>query len=192
MVIHLIRHGKTMANEKHLYCGQTDLPLSELGATAISENKQQGIYPRAADLFFTSGFLRTEQTLNLIYDHPPREVLPQLAEYHFGHFEMKGHADLESRDDYRAWTIDETGHICCPGGESKDIFSQRVMTGFNLLLEYAQQVEAVLAVCHGGVITRIMDNLFPGVRNFYEWQPEPGRGYSLTYDIEKICSYKTI
>ena len=26
MTIYLIRHGKTEANEKHLYCGSTDLP----------------------------------------------------------------------------------------------------------------------------------------------------------------------
>ena len=31
MSIYLIRHGKTEANEKHLYCGSTDLPLSEKG-----------------------------------------------------------------------------------------------------------------------------------------------------------------
>ena len=31
MTIYLIRHGKTEANEKRLYCGSTDLPLSEAG-----------------------------------------------------------------------------------------------------------------------------------------------------------------
>jgi len=31
MRLYLIRHGKTAANEQHLYCGSTDLPLSEKG-----------------------------------------------------------------------------------------------------------------------------------------------------------------
>ena len=31
MIIYLIRHGKTRANEKHLYCGSTDLSLSDAG-----------------------------------------------------------------------------------------------------------------------------------------------------------------
>ena len=31
MTIYLIRHGKTEANELHLYCGSTDLPLSQSG-----------------------------------------------------------------------------------------------------------------------------------------------------------------
>ena len=32
MKLILIRHGKTAANEKHLYCGASDLPLSGGGA----------------------------------------------------------------------------------------------------------------------------------------------------------------
>ena len=35
----LIRHGKTEANEKHLYCGSTDLPLSEGGKSELTERK---------------------------------------------------------------------------------------------------------------------------------------------------------
>ena len=31
MSIYLIRHGRTEANEKWLYCGSTDLSLSEKG-----------------------------------------------------------------------------------------------------------------------------------------------------------------
>jgi alpha-ribazole phosphatase len=35
MTIYLIRHGKTEANEKHLYCGSTDLPLSNVGRAEL-------------------------------------------------------------------------------------------------------------------------------------------------------------
>ena len=35
MSIYLIRHGKTEANEKRLYCGSTDLPLSEKGRAEL-------------------------------------------------------------------------------------------------------------------------------------------------------------
>ena len=38
MIIYLIRHGKTEANERHLYCGSTDLPLSDAG---IAEQKEK-------------------------------------------------------------------------------------------------------------------------------------------------------
>ena len=35
MKILLLRHGLTEANEKHLYCGSTDLPLSPAGRAAL-------------------------------------------------------------------------------------------------------------------------------------------------------------
>ena len=35
MRILLLRHGITEANEKHLYCGSTDLPLSPAGRAAL-------------------------------------------------------------------------------------------------------------------------------------------------------------
>ena len=31
MTLYLIRHGNTVANEQHLYCGSTDLSLSPEG-----------------------------------------------------------------------------------------------------------------------------------------------------------------
>ena len=36
MRILLLRHGITEANEKHLYCGSTDLPLSRAGREALA------------------------------------------------------------------------------------------------------------------------------------------------------------
>ena len=36
MIIYLIRHGRTEANEKWLYCGSTDLSLSEKGREELA------------------------------------------------------------------------------------------------------------------------------------------------------------
>ena len=49
MKLILIRHGKTEANEEHLYCGSTDLPLSEFGKAELMERKNTVIYPSLAD-----------------------------------------------------------------------------------------------------------------------------------------------
>lgn len=192
MVIHLIRHGKTQANEKKLYCGATDLPLSEQGAAALATLKQQGIYPKDAKLFFTSGLLRTDETLKLLYGSVHREALPQLAEFRFGDFEMKSYEMLKTQADYQAWITDETGFVPCPGGDCKQDFTRRVMGGFELLMSKVQQAGTILTVCHGGVIVSIMDFLFPGIRHFYEWQPEPGRGYSIICTADGPQQYKTI
>jgi len=192
MLIHLIRHGRTLPNEKKLYCGQTDVPLSEQGAASLLDLKQQGIYPKDIGMFFTSGLLRTEETLNLLYGSVHREILPQLAEYRFGDFEMKSYAELKKQTCYQAWITDKTDLVCCPGGESRQLFNRRVFAGFDTLMEKARQADVALAVCHGGVIVTIMDFLFPDTRHFYEWQPEPGRGYSLMYASGALHKYEAI
>ena len=192
MKIHIIRHGKTLANEQRLYCGQTDLPLSENGIAGLLELKKQGIYPAKADMYFTSGLARTEQTLDLLYGQVPREALPQLGEYRFGSFEMKSHDELNPQADYQAWIMDDSGQYVCPGGESRQGFKRRVAEGYGELLANTSGCEAVFVVFHGGVITTIMEELFPNRHNFYEWQPAPGRGYTIVYADGGAVSYTKI
>ena len=191
MEIHLIRHGRTRANEQKLYCGQADPPLSPNGIAELADLKKLGIYPKRADLYFTSGFLRAEQTLDLLYGSVHREPLPQLAEFRFGRFEMKSHEELKNQSDYQAWITDEAGHIPCPGGDSKQDFTRRVLEGFGLLTDKARLVESALGIFHGGVIACIMDHLLPNICNYYEWLPDSGRGYTLVYAPGGL-QYKTI
>ena len=200
----MIRHGKTLANEQKLYCGQTDLQLSDNGIRELLDLKKQGIYPGCmgekfvkrttslkSGLYFTSGLLRTEQTLDLLYGSVQREALPQLAEYSFGKFEMKSHAELNEQPDYQAWITDETGLFTCPGGESRNDFLHRVTIGLEVLCTKIKDVESALVICHGGVIASIMEQLFPDKHNFYEWQPKPGRGYTLI-NLSDKPQYKKI
>ena len=179
MQITIIRHGKTIANEKRLYCGKTDLPL--LADNGIEPSK----YPKSPDLYFTSGMLRANQTLDLIYGNVKREKLPELAEYNFGDFEMKSHAELEGRDDYQKWITDDRGNVPCPNGESRAKFKGRVLYGFICLCIKSRAADSVFVVCHGGVIVNLMDCLFPGTKNFYEWQPPVGGGYILNRKTEE-------
>ena len=183
MEIHLIRHGKTMANEQKLYCGQTDLPLSEAGREELISLKNQGAYPPPAEMFFTSGLIRTEQTIDILYGNVGRTAVPEIAEYHFGLFEMKSYDELKDRGDYQAWIADETGGVPCPSGESKQQFRKRVIEGYAHILDKLLRTEynSAFVSCHGGTIACIMEHLIPGKHNFYEWQPQPGRGYTLSY-----------
>jgi len=196
MRIHLIRHGTTAANEQKLYCGATDLTLSEAGKTELLNLQAQGIYPKGsrASLYITSGLIRTEQSLEILYGAVRREVLPQLMEFCFGEFEMQSYEELRSRGDYQAWIMDESGLVSCPGGENKRDFARRVLHGFESVIDKARTISAsdAFVICHGGVIACIMEHLCPGVKNFYEWQPKPGRGYTLEYDIDKFREYKEI
>jgi len=192
MKIHIIRHGSTVANEKKLYCGLTDLPLSKKGRSEIHHYKGMGIYPDAPDLFFVSDLVRTRETLNLIYGSVEAVSLPELAEFNFGKFEMKSHEELKEQSDYQGWAYDNMGLTSCPGGECKQQFTRRVLEGFETLIERAKETNEIFVVSHGGVIVCIMEHLFPNVHHFYEWLPQTGRGYTLDYNVNKCFEYKKI
>ena len=194
MDIHLIRHGKTLANEKQLFYGRTDLPLAENGKAELLVLKSQGIYPSPIELFFTSGLLRTEQTVDILYGSVSRTVVPDLAEYDFGRFEMKDYQELKEREDYQQWITDKTGTVPCPGGESKTQFRKRVIDGYSRIEDEILQTGAYSALvsCHGGTIACIMEFLQPNTDNYYGWLPQTGRGYTLIYASGRLHQYRPI
>ena len=66
--IYLLRHGRTDANDRHLYCGATDLPLSPGGREALEELRGKGGYPSIDRCrVVTSGMRRTEETLSALF-----------------------------------------------------------------------------------------------------------------------------
>ena len=194
--IHLIRHGITEANRDRKYYGSTDLPLANEGVDEIVAQTLAGIYPKTdGALLYTTGLLRTEQTFFLIYGCREHKVIPELKEYRFGDFEMKTHDQLVENHEYQAWIGDQGGLTPCPNGESPQDFRARIKAGFSKILGELRHTSdgSAIIVCHGGVISLIMGLCFPDEqKNIFQWQPEPGRGYSLHMDGEEPISYKEI
>ena len=178
MRTYIIRHGMTEANEKRLCYGCTDIPLSKQGRQELTALKETGIY-RDADAYVTSGLTRTAETLRILYARQPDIVIEEFNEMNFGQFEMIAYDVLNESSLWRSWADGGSSSIC-PGGESLDIFMERVGRGLRKLA--AIEAESAVVVCHGGVIISIMNRFFPGQRDFYKWQPECGRGYILDID----------
>ena len=172
MKLILIRHGNTEANEKHLYCGSTDLPLSDAGRAALAPRA----LPDLPDLrIVTSGLLRCEQTLEALYGKAPHETDGAFREMDFGAFEMRSYAEMKDEPAYQAWISGDNEANVCPGGESGNQMKARALSGLERLLADGRDT---LLVTHGGVIAAIMANLFPEEnKNRYQWQPAPGGGY---------------
>lgn len=186
----LLRHGMTEANEKRVYCGSTDLPLSENGRATAREIAAQRPLP-ACDLYVASGMARANETLEILTGHRPDRVLTALSEMSFGRFEMLGYETLRHDPDYRRWIDDTEGVIPCPGGESTGAFRQRVLSCGAELLE--MKWETMLVVCHGGVIVCLMENWFPlECRGFYEWQPNACRGWRVLFDRSQPIRFEPI
>ena len=170
-MIYLIRHGKTEANEKHLYCGSTDLPLSNLGAEELRKLR----YNVPVRNFVTSGMKRTEETLRILFGDVPHTQNPELREVDFGSFEMHSYEELKENSAYLHWISGNNEENIPPHGESGNQMKKRVLSAF------AEIPEETAIISHGGVIAAIMESLFPEEhKNRYEWQPKPGHGYLLS------------
>ena len=179
MTIYLIRHGKTEANEKHLYCGSTDLSLSDAGRAEL-----QDIHYKIKNVrFLTSGMKRTNETLDILFGDVPYVADPRFREVNFGIFEMHSYEQLKDRSEYQTWITGDNEANIPPQGESGTQMKVRILEAF------MEIKEDTCIITHGGVIAAIMEYLFPEEgKNRYEWQPKPGHGYTIHY--EKSITYR--
>ena len=181
MTIYLIRHGKTEANERHLYCGSTDLPLSDAGRAELEKLR----YDIKNVRFITSGMKRTNETLKILFGDVPYEVDPRFQEVDFGIFEMHSYDELKETPGYQAWLTGDNEANIPPNGENGLQMKERVLKAFSEIKE------DICIITHGGVIASIMEYLFPNEgKNRYQWQPKPGHGYVICEGTYTILSPK--
>ena len=170
MSIYLIRHGKTVANEQHLYCGSTDLPLSDGGREELHSMR----YDITPERFVTSGMKRTDETLRILFGNVPFSVDSRFREVDFGDFEMKSYEMLKDDPSYQAWLTGDNERNVPPGGESGVQMTRRVLEAFREI------PDGTALVTHGGVIAAIMAERFPAEgKHRYQWQPQNGHGYEI-------------
>ncbi|MBR6766474.1 MAG: histidine phosphatase family protein [Clostridia bacterium] len=186
----LIRHSLTYANEHRLYCGHTDIPLSENGrklALTLAEARSLPSF----DGYASSGMKRAMETLALLTGKNEAEIIPNLMEMNFGAFEMMSYEQLKDDPAYIRWIEDKTGAIACPGGESRNVFHERVTACADTIIN--EDIPSLMIVCHGGVIANIMQHWFPGEdRHFYQWQPSACAGYMIQIENKKAISFEPV
>ncbi|HZW49091.1 MAG TPA: histidine phosphatase family protein [Bacillota bacterium] len=180
-----LRHGKTDANINRIFCGQTDLPLTQTGRQLLREAVAAGVYPHA-ERAFTSSMLRAVETCAILAPALQPTLLSDLREYHFGDYEGFSHHQLQDRPDYTAWVNDETGDVSTPNGESRVQFMQRTLRGMQQIGDAcaASGTKTALLVTHGGIIASLLLRWFPGQQTYGQWQPQPGYGYLLQIEYD--------
>ncbi len=95
----LLRHGQTTYNQKKMFCGWTDVDLTEQG---IAEAKSAGQNLKKSgfnfDIAFCSVLTRSVETLNIVLHELGMEKLPiqftwRLNERHYGALQGQRHED---------------------------------------------------------------------------------------------------
>ena len=187
--IMLLRHGRTEANDRWLYCGSTDLPLSPSGREALQAKIPQAA---AVDLndceVYISPMLRARETLSLLWGIEGTEE-PDLREMDFGIFEMQSSDQLKDTEAFQTWCNGDNEKNVCPDGESGEQMRRRVLEAFERI---AARPGDSLLVFHGGPIAAVMEHLFPREgKNRYQWQPKNGSGYVILLDGNQPVCYNT-
>lgn len=154
--IHLIRHGKTEANEKGIYIGNTDFPLSEEGRRELADKLDEFEYPRVQRVY-SSPLKRCLETAEILFEKCETIAVHDLRELDFGEFEGKSVEELINRDDYKEWLkggIDNSP----PGGESIGEMIARVYQALDriILNMMNDDIEEAAIVTHSGIIANII------------------------------------
>ena len=186
----LLRHGMTEANEKHLYCGSLNWPLSPAGKEALRRKAAAADHLDGEwDAYYTSGMKRTDETLQILFGEEAakaRKMCAGLKEMDFGIFEGKSYEMLREDPVYQAWISGDNEKNRCPGGESGEQMRRRVLEALDRILQN-ETAERIVIVTHGGPIAAIMQTLFQEQkRNRYEWQPSYGEGYLLQISLKDM------
>ena len=181
----MIRHGTTVANEKNLYYGATDIGVSEKGKAELAELRIKGGYPDITGCtVYTSGMVRTAETLGILYPETEYDVNEDLREMNFGRFEMRAYEELREDPEYQIWITGDFMENICPDGESGNMHSERAVRAF---WDIVHKTDGdVLIVSHSGTMAAIMHSLFPDEgENRWHWKCYGGTGYAI--ELDGVC-----
>lgn len=183
MKLTLLRHAQTEGSLRELYYGASDIPALEDSLEQL--HRKAASYPRAKH-YYTSGMLRTEQTLRAIYGEVEHTQLPGLQEMDFGDFEMRSYDDLKNDPAFLRWEEDSE-HLPCPNGESVPQLIVRNMAAIEKVLATG---EDSVCIIHGGVTANLMMQWFDG--NRFTFYRKPGTGYTVTFSEGKPVDFVSV
>ena len=194
--ISVIRHGLTEANEKGIYIGRTDMPLSPKGAADLAAKMDEFDYP-SVHRVYTSPLLRCRETAEILF--PETEMVP-VDDFR----ELDLVDELIKREDYKAW-LKGGKDARPPKGESLEEMTARTYTGLhNIIID---MMESGLTHCalitHAGIISNMLAGF--GLPKYSPSQitTEPGGGFDIlvtaqmwlnsqSFEILGYCPYDRI
>ena len=156
----LVRHGRTVCNEKGVLSGLTDSVLSEEGKVQSSKLVNYLIDEKIDKIYITP-FTRTRETVKKLADikNIPMEESKELNEINFGDFEGLSFEVIEKKypKEFHKM-IKEGSEYKYPNGESLIDTFHRVSKEIDKILKNNKN-EIILICAHGGTIRNIISYL---------------------------------
>jgi len=177
--ISFFRHGLTDANEKGIYIGRTDYPLSERGRSELASKLDTYEYP-VPDRIYSSPLIRCTETAELLFPDSTVIAVPELQELDFGDFEGKTVDELIQREDFKEY-LRGGAAACPPNGESVEQLSARSYRAMQKIIEEMMRddIHCAAVVTHAAIITNLLAGFgLPKVPP-NEIICEPGEGFEI-------------
>ncbi len=177
--ISLIRHGMTEANEKGIYIGRTDLPLSDKGASQLCSKMEEYDYP-VVHRVYSSPLRRCTETAEILFPATEMCIVEDLRELDMGCFENKSISELAGQEDYEKW-IKGGKDTRPPGGESLEELTARSYKAIHeIIMDMMQDgLTHCAVITHAGIISNMLSCF--GLPKYDPWQLTtlPGEGYEI-------------
>lgn len=154
--ISVIRHGQTEANEKGVYIGHTNLPLSQKGAGELCAKMDEFDYP-AVHRVYSSPLKRCTETADILFPCTEISIADDLRELDMGEFENKSVDELINRRDYKEW-LRGGRDSRPPQGESLDEMTARTYTALhNIIMDMMNDgLTHCAVITHAGIISNML------------------------------------
>lgn len=192
--VYLIRHGKSEGNERKLYTGWTDLPLTEEGENQVRMLAAHLPHPQPYHLV-TSDLCRARDTARILSEswQTPVTVDKGFREMHFGAFENRTWGNIIEKYPslVEQWTANWF-EARTPEGESVQDLYRRVMEAYRNYRSIWKGTTWGL-VAHGGVIQAILAMELAGTHEaHWRFSVENARLIRLDYTDDGYAVLKAL
>jgi broad specificity phosphatase PhoE len=153
----LVRHGETEGNSGQRLIGSGDPSLSAHGRDQMLRTRA-ALVGHVVDQVWASPLRRAFQSAAVLTGGAPVRLEPDFREIHFGRWEGRSLAEIESADPvlFQQWR-ELAPDFEYPGGELRAAFRARVQRGLERVL--ATRSIGALLVVHKGVVRAIVESL---------------------------------
>ncbi len=177
--ISVIRHGRTEANDKGIYIGRTDYPLSAKGAAELAGKMDEFVYPNVARVY-SSPLRRCMETAEILFPDAQIQTVENLMEMDFGKFEGKSADELVDLPEFKEWL---KGGVDCrpPQGESVSEVQLRIFKALREVIADMMQEDLLhcAMITHGGIISNMLAGFGLPKIPASELQCAPGEGFDI-------------